>query len=63
MSVLYKRLVSCDEFSPIGMTPPKGRQGHSVPAPIALSKDPMGSNGHGKGLNISCKDVSSREFV
>jgi PAS domain-containing serine/threonine kinase len=53
MSMFFKRLASFDDFSSIGMTPPKGRQGHSVPAPISLDKDPAGNQG---SLNMSYRD-------
>ena len=37
MAIVFRRLVSSDGFSSIGMTPQKGRSGHSVPTPISLN--------------------------
>ena len=36
-----------DDFDPIGITPPRGRQGHSVPTPRPLGLEPSQA---GKGL-------------
>ena len=37
-------------FDPTGLTPPKGRLGHSLPTPRILGGDVMAANGPAKGI-------------